>query len=58
MLGGLAFHLLYRWDLTDEPFPDFERRAAWYDTRLIKGSDRAGGRGGAGGRTAAFSYNL
>ena len=49
MLGGLAFYLLYRWDLTDEPFPDFSRRAAWYNIRLIKGS--------TGDREAAFSYN-
>jgi hypothetical protein len=41
MLGGLAFYLLYRWDLTDEPFPDFSARSAWYSTRLIKRS--AGG---------------
>jgi hypothetical protein len=27
MLSALAFYLLYRWDLTDEPFPDFSRRA-------------------------------
>ena len=27
MLGGLAFYLLYRWDLTDKPFPNFGRRA-------------------------------
>ncbi|EAQ83148.1 hypothetical protein CHGG_10966 [Chaetomium globosum CBS 148.51] len=49
MLGGLAFYLLYRWDLTDELLPDFSRRAAWYDIRLLKsyGSDR----------TAALSYN-
>jgi hypothetical protein len=31
MLGGLAFYLLYRWDLTDEPLPDFSRCTAWYD---------------------------
>src|SRR5437773_8206487 len=36
VLGGLAFYLLYRWDLTNEPFPDFQSRAAWYDTRLMK----------------------
>lgn len=49
MLGGLAFYFLYRWDLSDEPFPDFSRRAAWYNIRLIKGS--------TGSREAAFSYN-
>jgi uncharacterized protein YciI len=41
MLSGLAFYLLYRWDLTDEPFPDFASRKAWYGIRLIKRS--AGG---------------
>jgi hypothetical protein len=45
MLGGLAFYLLYRWDLTDEPLPDFNRRSAWYDIRLLKshGADRTAG---------------
>ena len=38
MLSGLTFYLLYRWDLADEPFPDFSQRAAWYGTRLIKTS--------------------
>ena len=51
MLSGLAFYLLYRWDLTDEPFPDFSRRAAWYDIRLIKSSSNGAD------RTASFSYN-
>jgi len=41
----------------DEPFSDFERRAVWYNTRLIKGSNKANGYRGASGRTAAFSYN-
>ena len=54
MLSGLAFYLLFRWDLTEEVFPDFSRPAAWYDIRLIKGV-------GAGSskldRTSAFSYN-
>jgi hypothetical protein len=36
MLGGLAFYLLYRWDLTDETFPDFASRPAWYGIRLMK----------------------
>jgi hypothetical protein len=36
ILGALAFYLLYRWDLTDEPFPDFSTRSAWYGIRLIK----------------------
>lgn len=49
MLSGLAFYLLYRWDLGDEPFPDFSKRSAWYSVRLIKSS--------TGDREAAFSYN-
>lgn len=47
MLSGLAFYLLSRWDLTEEPFPDFSRRSAWYDIQLIKGADP----------TTALSYN-
>ena len=49
MLSGLAFYLLYRWDMTSEPFPDFGQRAAWYDIRLIKASGV--------NRTAAIAYN-
>jgi Centromere DNA-binding protein complex CBF3 subunit, domain 2/Transcriptional activator of glycolytic enzymes len=49
MLSGLAFYLLYRWDLSDELFPDFSKRSAWYNIRLIKSS--------AGDRETAFSYN-
>lgn len=49
MLSGLAFYLLYRWDLGDEPFPDFSKRAAWYNIRLIKGSTRS--------REVDLSYN-
>lgn len=41
MLCGLAFYLLYRWDLGEEPFPGFSGPSAWYDTRLIKGSKPA-----------------
>jgi Centromere DNA-binding protein complex CBF3 subunit, domain 2 len=50
-LSGLAFYLLCRWDLTDEPFPDFSERSAWYNIRLLKGS--------AAGTspTAALAYN-
>jgi hypothetical protein len=40
VLSSLAFYLLYRWDLTDEPFPDFATRPTWYGIRLIK---RTGG---------------
>jgi len=28
ILGSLAFYLLYYWDLTNEPFPDFSRYIA------------------------------
>ena len=49
MLSGLAFYLLYRWDLSEEAFPDFSKRSAWYDIRLIKGT--------TGDPKAAFSYN-
>ena len=49
MLSGLAFYLFYHWDLSDEPFPDFSKRSAWYNIRLIKSS--------AGDRETAFSYN-
>jgi hypothetical protein len=48
MLSGLAYYLLYRWDLTDVPFPDFTARPACYGIRLIK---RAGG-----DRLAPLSY--
>jgi hypothetical protein len=48
-LSGLAFYLLYRWDLGDEAFPDFSRRSTWYDIRLIKGT--------TGDPKAAFSDN-
>jgi hypothetical protein len=42
VISSLAFYLLYRWDLTDESFPDFATRPAWYGIRLIKrtGGDR------------------
>jgi len=39
LLSALAFYLLYRWDLTDEPFPDFSERPAWYNVRLLKASN-------------------
>lgn len=47
LLSALGFYLLWRWDLTDEPFPDLSSRAAWYNIRLIKGSNR----------TASLAYN-
>ena len=46
VLGGLAFYLLYRWGIGDEPFPNFSKRSAWYNIRLIKSS--------TGDREAAF----
>jgi hypothetical protein len=53
MLGGLAFYLLYRWDLTDEPFPDLRSRSAWYDIRLLKATSASGGGASANG----LAYN-
>ena len=49
LFRSLAFYLLYRWDLSDEPFLAFSKLSAWYNVRLIKSS--------TGGREAAFSYN-
>jgi hypothetical protein len=37
-LGALGFYLLYRWDLTEEPFPDFTERSRWYNIRLLLSS--------------------
>jgi hypothetical protein len=34
-LGALGFYLLFRWDLTGEPFPDFTDRSRWYNIRLL-----------------------
>ena len=50
ILSQLAFYLLYCWDLSTKPFPDFSRRLVWYNIRLIKSSIRD--------REAAFLYNL
>ena len=49
VLGAVAFYLLLRWDLTDEPFPGFESRAQWYDIRLLKSTDAS--------PTSEFAYN-
>ena len=48
MLSGLAFYLLYRWDIGGEPFPDFSKRSMWYNIRLIKSS--------TANRTTAICY--
>jgi len=48
-LGAFAFYLLCRWDLGGEPFPDFSKRSAWYDIRLLKATTAE--------RTVTFSYN-
>ena len=47
LLSALAFYFLFRWDLTDEEFPDFSEREAWYKTRLLTSSiyGRCRGRG-------------
>jgi hypothetical protein len=34
-LGAVGFYLLYRWDLTEEAFPDFSQRSRWYNIRLL-----------------------
>ena len=34
-LGALGYYLLLRWDLTEEPFPDFTDRSRWHNTRLL-----------------------
>jgi hypothetical protein len=49
LLGAVAFYLLLRWDLSDEPFPDFQNRAQWYDIRLLKSTDAS--------PTSEFAYN-
>lgn len=45
LLGTIAFYLLFRWDLSPEPFPDFNSPRQWYGTRLIKaaGTDPCAG---------------
>lgn len=45
LLGALAFYLLFRWDLSPEPFPDFGSPQHWYSTRVIKaaGADPSAG---------------
>ena len=47
LLSALAFYFLFRWDLTDEEFPDFSERKAWYDIQLLASSKhgRCRGRG-------------
>ena len=50
-LGALAFYLLYRWDLTEEPFPDFTERSRWYNIRLLLSSR------GSNNFTEPLSYN-
>lgn len=40
-IGALAFYLLYRWDLTDEPFPHLGDRKDWYNIKLLKSTWRA-----------------
>jgi hypothetical protein len=49
MLSGLAFYLLYRWDLGEEPFPDFGQRPAVSPLVRHAADQKAGtGDGGAG----------
>jgi len=49
VLGAVAFYLLLRWDLTDEPFPSFKSRSQWYDIRLLKSTEA--------GPTSELAYN-
>jgi len=49
VLGAVAFYLLLRWDLTDEPFPSFKSRLQWYDIRLLKSTEA--------GPTSELAYN-
>jgi hypothetical protein len=37
-MGALGFYFLHRWDLTEEPFPDFSKRSLWYGIRLLLSS--------------------
>jgi hypothetical protein len=41
LIGAVAFYLLFRWDLSPEPFPDFGSPQRWYNTRLIKANGTA-----------------
>jgi hypothetical protein len=34
-MGALGYYLLFRWDLTEEEFPDFTDRPRWYNIRLL-----------------------
>jgi Centromere DNA-binding protein complex CBF3 subunit, domain 2/Transcriptional activator of glycolytic enzymes len=58
LLSALAFYLLYRWDLTDEPFPDFSRREAWYGTRVLASSAHGRSRGHGPEEQLAYSTQL
>lgn len=51
LMSGLAFYLLCRWDLDNEPFPDFRQRPSWYDIRRLKSN------GDSANRTASLFYN-
>ena len=39
LLGALAQYLFFRFQCTDEGFPDFSTRESWYDTKVILGKD-------------------
>jgi hypothetical protein len=44
LLGAVGFYLLFRWDLSPEPFPDFGSSQHWYNIRLLKaGTDPTSG---------------
>ena len=38
IFNGLAFYLLYYWNINDEPFLNFNRQSVWYNICLIKSS--------------------
>lgn len=37
-VGALAQWFVYRWDIHQEPPPDFSRRSSWYMTKVVPGS--------------------
>ena len=56
VLSALAFYFLFRWDLTNEEFPDFSQRKAWYDIQLLASSTHGRCRG-RGSTTKPLSYS-
>jgi len=50
-LNALGSYLLYRWDLTEEAFPDFSERSRWYNIRLLLSSRASGAATGVAAST-------